>query len=49
VALYAINMYGFTAIFPWFAASRDKITLTAHIAFGVVAAGAYRIAARRRG
>jgi len=48
VALYLVNMYGFTAIFPWFAASRDKITLAAHIAFGIVAAGAYRIAARRR-
>jgi hypothetical protein len=49
VALYALNMYGFTAIFPWFAASRDGITLAAHIAFGIVAAGAYRVAARRRG
>ena len=49
VALYALNMYGFTAIFPWFAASRDGITLVAHIAFGVVAAGAYRVAARQRG
>jgi hypothetical protein len=48
VALYALNLYGFTAIFPWFAASRDGITLAAHITFGVVAAGAYRLAARRR-
>ena len=49
VALYALNMHAFTALFPWFAASRDGITLVAHIAFGVVAAGAYRVAARRRG
>ena len=47
LALFVVNMYGFTALFPWFAASRDGITLAAHIAFGVVAAGAYRVAVRR--
>lgn len=40
--LYAVNMYGFTRIFPWFAATRDWITITAHISFGVVAAYAYK-------
>jgi hypothetical protein len=49
VALYALNMHAFTAIFPWFAASRDGITLAAHVAFGVVAAGAYRVATRGGG
>jgi hypothetical protein len=39
--LYAINMYGFTAIFPWFAADRDAITAIAHVVFGVVAAECY--------
>lgn|SRR5574340_58781 len=34
-ALYVINMYGFTAVFPWFAAARDWITLSAHVVFGV--------------
>ena len=43
--LYAVNMYGFTVIFPWFAASRDWITAAAHAAFGIAAAGAYRLAA----
>ena len=26
-ALFVVNMYGFTALFPWFVASRDGITL----------------------
>ena len=49
LALFVINMYGFTALFPWFAASRDGITLAAHVAFGAIAAGAYRVAVRREG
>src|SRR3569623_1074775 len=31
-ALFAINMYLFTALFPWFAVARDWITLAAHLA-----------------
>lgn len=46
LALYVVNMYGFTAVFPWFAAARDWITLAAHLAFGVSAAVAYRAWAR---
>jgi hypothetical protein len=42
LVLYGVNMYGFTAVFPWFAATRDWITLAAHLAFGVSAAAAYR-------
>jgi hypothetical protein len=41
LALYAINMYGFTAVFPWFEADRDWITIAAHAAFGITAAGVY--------
>jgi len=41
-ALYGINLYGFTLIFPWFAQARDWVTLTAHLAFGITAAGTYR-------
>jgi len=48
LALFIVNLYGFTALFPWFAASRDGITLAAHVAFGVVAAGAYRVAGPAR-
>lgn len=43
LAIYVINMYGFTAVFPWFAVARDWITLAAHLAFGVSAAAAYRL------
>lgn len=42
IALYAVNLYGFTAIFPWFAQTRGWITLTAHVAFGLSALAVYR-------
>ena len=35
VAIYMLNMYVFTALFPWFAVARDWVTLVAHIVFGV--------------
>ncbi|MGA8147390.1 MAG: hypothetical protein WB870_07435 [Gallionellaceae bacterium] len=38
VALYVVNLYGFTAIFPWFAQSRGWITLIAHGVFGFLRA-----------
>ena len=47
LALYAVNMYGFTALFPWFAQARDWITIAAHVVFGVTAAGIYRWLERR--
>jgi hypothetical protein len=42
VVLYLVNLYGFTAIFPWFVQARGWITLIAHVAFGVTAILAYR-------
>ena len=48
VLLFIVNMYGFTAVFPWFVANRDGITLAAHVAFGAIAAGAYRVAVGRK-
>ena len=42
VALYMVNLYGFTAIFPWFAQARGWITLIAHAVFGVTAISVYR-------
>jgi hypothetical protein len=47
LALYAVNLYGFTALFPWFAQARDWVTITAHVVFGVTAAGVYRWLERR--
>lgn len=46
--LYVVNLYGFTAIFPWFTEVRDWITLAAHVVFGVTAAVTYRALDRRR-
>lgn len=40
--LYMVNMHGFTLLFPWFAASRDWITVAAHVSFGMSAALAYK-------
>lgn len=48
LCLYALNMYGFTRVFPWFETARDWITVAAHVAFGVTAAGTYRLLARRK-
>jgi uncharacterized membrane protein YagU involved in acid resistance len=42
-ALYALNLYAFTLLFPWFAVARGAIALAAHVAFGVSAALAYRL------
>ena len=48
LALFAINMYGFTLIYPWFAATRDWITAGAHVVFGVTAAAVYKAMEMRR-
>ena len=42
VALYAVNLYGLTEIFPWFVAARGWIAAVAHVAFGATAVLAYR-------
>lgn len=42
LALYLINFYAFTALFPWFANARNWITIFTHIVFGLVAAAAYK-------
>jgi hypothetical protein len=46
--LYVINMYGVTAVFPWFAAVRDWITIAAHAVFGVSVAAAYKVLPRNQ-
>ena len=42
VALYIVNLYGFTAIFSWFAQVRGWIALIAHGVFGVTVISVYR-------
>ncbi|WP_175693276.1 sodium:proline symporter [Burkholderia ambifaria] len=46
LVLYGVNLHAFTAIFPWFVPVRGAITLVAHLAFGVTAAGVYCIVRR---
>jgi hypothetical protein len=41
IAIFVMNMYGFTWLFPWFVQTRDAITLAAHIVFGLSLAQAY--------
>lgn len=43
LAIYYVNFYGFTALFPWFAMARGAIGIIAHATFGAVAGGAYRL------
>lgn len=38
LAIYLINFYGFTGIFPWFEMGRNIVGIVAHLAFGVVTA-----------
>lgn len=42
ILLYGINMYGFTALFPWFVASRDWVTAVTHLIFGTALAAIYK-------
>lgn len=47
-ALYVVNLYGFTAIFPWFAQARGWITLVAHLVFGLSVMAIYQYDGRYR-
>ena len=43
LAVYYINFYGFTALFPWFAMARGAISIIAHAVFGAILGGVYRL------
>lgn len=45
--IYGVNLYGLTLPFPWFAVSRDWVTLLAHVVFGVALAGGYKLFSRQ--
>lgn len=47
VALYVINFYGFTALFPWFAMARGGIGIFGHAVFGLVLGWVYHTIASR--
>ncbi|HEX5803849.1 MAG TPA: SRPBCC family protein [Azospira sp.] len=44
--IYALNLYGLTLLFPWFAVARDGVTLLTHVVFGVALAGGCRLLAK---
>lgn len=47
LALYMINFYGFTALFPWFAEARNWVGIVSHAVYGLVLALVYRGMDRR--
>jgi hypothetical protein len=47
--IYGVNLYGFTALFPWFSASRGTLTLLTHLVFGSVLVAVCRWRARGSG
>ena len=36
LAVYVVNFYGFTAVWPWFEMARNWITIASHVVFGAV-------------
>ena len=46
LALYVLNFYGMTVIFPWFAMARNTISIVSHIGFGMVLGLSYRALAK---
>lgn len=48
LVLYLVNLYAFTAVFPWFAMARNWVSIFAHIVLGVATAWAYRAFATPR-
>jgi hypothetical protein len=46
--LYAVNFYGFTAVFPWFADARNWISVFAHLVYGAVLGATYAACANRK-
>ncbi len=41
-ALFVVNFYGFTVVFPWFVMGRNLVTLCTHVVFSVTAVLAYK-------
>ena len=44
--LYALNFYGMTALFPWFAEARNGVSIVAHALFGAVLGLVYKMRQR---
>jgi uncharacterized membrane protein YagU involved in acid resistance len=42
LAIYFVNFYGFTAVFPWFAEERGWIAIFSHLMYGLVLGLVYK-------
>lgn len=47
IAIYLVNFYGFTGLFPWFAMARNWISVLSHAAFGLILGSSYHVLARQ--
>lgn len=43
LAIYIVNLHGFTLLFPWFEVARGWVTIFAHLVFGISLAWACRV------
>ena len=43
LALYCINLYTMTLVFPWFFAINNSVLLLSHVLFGAAAGGVYEL------
>jgi hypothetical protein len=41
-ALYVVNFYGFTHVFPWFVMGRNGVTLLTHVVFSMTAVWVFK-------
>jgi hypothetical protein len=48
LAIFAINYYTFTLLFPWFFSLRSWIVVAAHVLFGAIAGGLYEALEREQ-
>jgi hypothetical protein len=46
LAVYFVNFYGMTAVFPWFAMARGGISIFAHAVFGLILGWTYHAIAK---
>lgn len=49
LAIYGVNLYGFTAVFPWFVVARGWVTALTHVVFGITLAWVAWLLASDRG
>lgn len=49
LAIYLVNFYIFTSVWPWFAMARNWVSIVAHIIYGAVLAWSFKAIAQRDG